>query len=78
MSWKESVLSLFPEKLSDYEECQVELNTLTLGIVGEKKKKESFKRSRSLIAITKTKLPKVEPSSYQLQARSNLFLHSGK
>ena len=38
MSWKESVLSLFPEKLSDYEECQVELNTLTLGIVGKKKK----------------------------------------
>ena len=43
MSWKESVLSLFPEKLSDYEECQVELNTLTLGIVGEKKKKSLLK-----------------------------------
>lgn len=54
MSWKESVLSLFPEKLSDYEECQVERNTLTLGIV----KKKSFKRSRSLIAITKTKFAK--------------------
>lgn len=51
MSCKDSVLSSLPEQLSDYEECQEDFNILNL----ESRKRKSFKRSRSLITMTKTK-----------------------